>query len=202
MRNLKLAALLLVSFVATASVIYQVKNRKPPQAGVLVGGPAASAAAVSSGPAPAPPVAAAATATPAVSAEVIAVAHPDQGNPRPNIPGTGWKRNPFLTIEEERKLNQPDLPVAEDKPPPKPVEPANLPSYIVTGIITGSAGNWAIINDRWSLRPGSHLGSEVVKEVKDRSVVLDHEGHLRELPLMSIEETTAATASPKKEEKK
>jgi hypothetical protein len=202
--NVKLAALLLVSFAATASVIYEVKNRKPPTGGVVVGLPSGPGAVVSSGPAPAapaPPVGVAATATPALSTEVIAVAHADQAGPQPNIPVEGWKRNPFLTIDEEYKFNHPDLPVAEEKPPPKPVEPVNLPLYVVTGIIRGSSGNWAILNDRWSLHEGSQIGSEVVKEVKDHSVVLDHEGHLRELPLKGIEDTAAA-ATPTKEEKK
>jgi hypothetical protein len=198
--NVKLAALLLVSFVATAGVIYEVKNRKPPKGGVLVGPPSGPGAVVPSGPEPAAPAAVAATATPALSTEVIAVAHSDQAGKKPNIPAEGWKRNPFLTIDEEYKFSHPDQPVAEEKPPPK-VEPANLPLYVVTGIIRGSSGNWAIINDRWSLRPGSRLGSEVVKEVKARSVVLDHEGHLRELPLKSIEETAAASPNNKEEKK-
>ena len=32
--------------------------------------------------------------------------------PGPNIPATGWGRNPFLTMDEINKMNQPEQPVA------------------------------------------------------------------------------------------
>jgi len=50
------------------------------------------------------------------------------------------------------------------------------------------------------LRPGEHIGTEIVKEVRDRGVVLEHEGQMRELALRSLEDTAAA-APPKKEAK-
>jgi len=69
----------------------------------------------------------------------------------------------------------------------------------VTGIISGNQGKWAILDGRL-VRPGEQIGTETVKEVKDRSVVLEHDGHMRELPLKRIEDTAAA-APPKKEAK-
>lgn len=192
MNTAKLIALLMVSFIATGSVIYQIRARRPGQSSVVLSPPGTAV------PAPKAP-SAGPGATPA-SSESIAATQPDQNVPRPNIPANGWGRNPFLTLDEISKLNQPDQPVALETPVQKPVvEPPTLPSYAVTGIISGNEGNWAIIDGR-TLRPGSRLGSETVKEVKDRGVVLEHQGHLRELPLKSLEETAAA-AAPKKEAK-
>ena len=50
------------------------------------------------------------------------------------------------------------------------------------------------------LRPGERIGGETLKEVRDRGVVLEHEGQMRELPLKNLEDTAAA-APPKKEAK-
>jgi hypothetical protein len=197
--NLKLIALLLISFIATGSVIYNIRNRRPARpAGVVVvpGGVAPSpTAAAPAAPARVPAPVSAETSAP----EPIAAARPDQSGPRPNIPASGWGRNPFLTIEEIDKLNQPDQTAVVEAPAPKPVvEPATLPAYVLMGILTGEKGNIAIIDGR-TLRAGSRIGSETVKEVKDRGIVLEHKGQLRELRLRSIEETAAAV--PKKETK-
>src|SRR6267143_326883 len=112
MNRAKLVALLLISFIATSSVIYQIRNRKPSQ-GVVVG-----------------------------------------------------------------------------SVPEPPVEPPSLPAYSVTGIISGDQGKWAIVDGRL-VRPGEQIGTETVKEVKDRVIVLEHDGQTRELPLKKIEDTVA-----------
>jgi len=191
MKRAKLAALLLVSFIATGSVIYQIVNRKPAQ-GVVAG----------SAPEPKPPVpgtpspASAITLSPETN---VSRAEQNRGQ-APDVPANGWGRNPFLTPEEIYRLNQPDVPVAVETPAPKPeVEPPGLPMYAVTGIISGDQGKWAIVDGRL-LRPGEQIGTETVKEVKDRGVVLEHDGQVRELPLKRIEDTVAA-APPKKEAK-
>ena len=46
----------------------------------------------------------------------------------------------------------------------------------------------------------TRFGTETLKEVNDRGVVLEHQGQMRELPLKRLEETAAA-APPKKEAK-
>jgi hypothetical protein len=194
MNRAKLAALLLISFVATASVVYQIRNRRPAR-GVVVGStPEPSASASGAAAQRAPTIA---------SANTIGAGKPEQNRgPAPNIPQSGWGRNPFLTPEEIAKLNQPELPVAVEAPrqPKPPAEPPGLPIYDVTGIISGGQGKWAIVNGR-VLRPGERVGTETLKEVKDRGVILEHEGRMRELPLKSLEDTEAAAASPKKETK-
>ena len=187
----KLAALLLISFIATGSVIYQILNRRPAQ-GIVVG----------SAPEPKPPVRGAPSPASAInlSAETNVGRAEQKRGPSANIPANGWGRNPFLTPEEINKLNQPDVPVAVATPVPKPpVEPPSLPAYSVTGIISGDQGKWAIVDGRL-VRPGEQIGTETVKEVKDRGVVLEHDGQMRELPLKRIEDTVAA-APPRKEAK-
>ena len=195
MNNAKIAALLLISFIATGSVVYQIRNRRPVK-GVIVGSVPAPQAQPSS---KRPVQAGAAPSLTKTGGETIEVAKTERG-PAPNIPANGWGRNPFLTIEEINKLNQPDLPVAVEQPPPQPrPEPPAMPTYTVTGIISGNQGKWAIIDGR-ILRQGERLDTWTLKEVKDSAVVLEREGLMRELPLKKLEDTAAA-APPKKETK-
>ena len=196
MNNAKIAALLLISFIATGSVVYQIRNRRPVK-GVIVGSVPPPQAQPSAK--PSLPVTAAPSLT-KTGSETTRVVKMEQHGPAPNIPANGWGRNPFLTIEEINRLNQPDLPVAVETPVPKPkAEPQTLPLYAVTGIISGGQGKWAIVDGRM-LRPGERLGSETLKEVKDSAVVLEQEGRMRELPLRRLQDTEAA-APPKKEAK-
>lgn len=200
--KLKLVVLLVVSFVATGAVVYQLRNRRPVQTGVVLAPPGAMPAAASAGPAPAAAAAPATAPIPSAARSPLAITAPaSDPQHRPQIPATGWARNPFLTIEEIDRLNRPEETVAEAPPPPKPAaEPPALPGYSVTGIISGgSQGNWAIIDSR-TVRAGDRLGSETIAQVKDHSVVLEHDGHTRELPLKNLADTAAA-APPKKEAK-
>src|SRR5258708_5421342 len=130
MNRAKLAALLLVSFIATGSVVYQILNRRPAR-GVVVG----------SAPEPktSPSAIAVATAVPLTASltDGTAINKPAQiRGPAPNIPKSGWGRSPFLTPDEINKLNQPEaVATVEATPPPKPpTESPNLPIYSVTGI--------------------------------------------------------------------
>jgi hypothetical protein len=196
MNRAKLALLLLISFVATGSVVYQIKSRRPAR-GAIVG----SSPQPRSGPVSAPGGAVVPLAPVAMSAEASDIGKAQQvRGPAPNIPATGWGRNPFLTVDEINRMNQPEQPVLVEKPQPKPqAEPPALPLYAVTGIISGEQGRWAILDGRL-LRPGERIGTETLKEVRDRGVVLEHEGQMRELLLKSLEDTAAA-APPKKEAK-
>jgi hypothetical protein len=201
-------ALLLISFVATGSVFYQIRNRRPVK-GTIVGAvptPAAkrpnrnATAAASAASASLKAVATALGSSATGAAESTETPTVQERRIAANVPTNGWGRNPFLTIEEINKMNQPDLPVAVDTSKPKPqAEPATLPNYAVTGIISGGQGKWAIIDGRM-LKPGERLGPELLKEVKDSAVVLEHQGQMRELPLRRLEDTAAA-APPKKESK-
>ena len=175
MKSMKLIALLLISFIATGSVIYQLRNRRRPQPTVVM--PAPSTAAVPALP-PAPaPVAAPTGATPEGAA-----------TERVPIPPEGWGRNPFFSLEEINKANAPPPQViVEQAPPPVPAQPQALPSYSLTGIISGRDGIWAIVNSRL-VQAGDQLGSETVKEIKDRAVVLESDGRTRELRMGQIQD--------------
>jgi hypothetical protein len=191
MNRAKIAALFLISFLGTATVVYEIHNRRPAR-GVVVGSapepkPSSSAAAVSG-----PPI---------IPAEVSNSSKVGQyRGPGPNIPPSGWGRNPFLTTDEINRLNQPESPIVVETPAPKPqVDSTGLPNHEVTGIISGDQGSWAIVDGR-VFRTGEQIGTETLKEVKDRGIVLEHEGRMRELPLKRLEDTAAA-APPKKEAK-
>src|SRR5436190_986643 len=100
MSTMKLIGLFLISFIAVGSIAYNISNRRP------------RPAVVATQPATAPLLRTAATPLP------IALPQPrnstvpipsDKAGQRPNIPSVGWGRNPFLTIDEINKLNQPEL---------------------------------------------------------------------------------------------
>lgn len=190
MNKAKLAVLLLISFVASASVVYQIRNRRPVRGQVVGSAPQPTGPA----PAAAPPVVA------ITAANATNTGKTEQYRILSAIPEGGWGRNPFLTPEEIAKLNLPEAPVVVETPQPKPQpQPPALTAYAVTGIISGGQGRWAIIDGRL-IRPGEQIGTETVKEVRDSGVVLEYEGRMRELPLKKLEETAAA-APPKKEGK-
>lgn len=187
MSTWKLVGLLLISFVATGSVIFQIRNSGASKTSVA--SPQAGTAASIDPPVTAPVPLAAQAPSPATA----------QKTARVRIPASGWGRNPFLTIDEINRLNQPEpAVVTETLPTPSPEAP-KLPAYSLSGIITGRLGNLAIVDGR-TVRAGSRIGPEIVKEVREHEVVLDYQGQLRELRMKSIEETAAA-APPKKETK-
>ncbi len=197
MNSAKLIGLLLISFIATGSIVYQIRNRRPKTTAVVTPVPGAP-------PLPAPAVSA--PPSQAVSAPVADVTADAGITPQPaarpvNIPQSGWGRNPFLTVDEINRINEPQPGNVVETPAQKPVvEPASLPVYAVTGIVAGPQGSYAIVDGR-TLQTGDRIGSETVKEIKERGVVLDHAGQLRELRLKSLEETALA-AAPKKEANK
>jgi hypothetical protein len=191
MNSAKIALLFLISFIGTGAVVYEIHNRRPAP-GKVVG----------TAPSPSGP---AATAPPIIASAGVGDAGKIEQNRglAPDIPATGWGReDPFLTLEEIKKRHEvpADGPTTPPPPPPpSPPPPMALPEYAITGIISGEQGRWAIVDGRL-FRPGERIGTETLKEVKDRGVVLEHEGQMRELPLKRLEETAAA-APPKKEAK-
>ncbi len=186
MKALKLAVLLVISFVAIGSVIYQIRNRYKTPARVSTPS-SETVAATSSEPAPAaaPPEAPAAPAT-------------QVGSPEPSVPANGWGRNPFLTIEEIDRAKEPVTNIAEAAVS-QPLVEAPLPAYNVTGVISSNQGNWAIVDAR-VVQPGDRLGSETVKEIKENGLVLEHRGQIREVPLRRLEDAVRSSA-PRKETK-
>lgn len=186
MSTAKLVALLLISFLATASIVYRLRNRRSPVSSVVTAVPGSVTLPANDGPGPA--------AAPAP----VAVPQPEANTPKLDIPANGWGRNPFLTIDEINRLNQPEMQVIAETPVQRPTEPAGLPSYEVTAIISGSQGAWAVVGNRL-VQVGYRLGVETVKEIKERAVVLEHEGRTRELPLRRLEDVQAP--APKKETK-
>jgi hypothetical protein len=175
MSNLKLIALLLVSFVATGSVMYQIRSRRPKQP-IVARAPAGSSVL----PAQPPPANSQAeggeTPQPAIPAPI------DQ---RTTLPAEGWGRNPFVTLEEISKANPAPVQEAAEKPPEVKVEPTGPPAYLVTAIISGPNGSFAVVNSR-VVQAGDRLGTETVKEIKTRAIVLENDGRTRELPLRRI----------------
>ena len=184
-KTTKLVALMLVSFIATGSVIYNLSNRRRrPVTQVNV--PAQNTPSTPESAAPAPPP------------QAIAAPEADSNRSRPSIPPSGWDRNPFLTIDEINRLNSPQPETVVQTPTQRTVEPAALPVYALTGIFSGSMGLSAIVDSR-VVRTGDRLGSETVKEIKEGAVVLESPGQTRQLTLKRMEDTEVA--SPKKETK-
>jgi hypothetical protein len=105
------------------------------------------------------------------------------GVARVSIPSTGWGRNPFMSREEIEALNAP--PVQEEAPAevaaPVATTPA-LPQHELTGIVANPGATVAVIGTR-VVRVGDRLGSETVKEIRARSIVLESEGQTREISL-------------------
>ena len=168
-----LVGLLLITFIATGSIVYQLRARRQ-RASIVTPAPASGvpAGSVSASP-PAP-------AVPAPEPESVTTTPV-------NIPSNGWGRNPFLTIDEINKALQPP-PLVAAAPVVRPVEPPVSPSYDVTAIIAGSQGFLAVVGDRL-VQPGDKLGQETVKSITRNGVVLESEGRTRELPLRRLEDT-------------
>lgn len=192
----KLAFLLLISVVAGGSVVYQIRNRRPPRPSVTT---------------PAPPqiVREDLTKTPPAADSAVTpsgdpVAQPEATGSQTTIPPGAWGRagrtNPFLSLEEFENLNRP--PVVEVRneapPPPPPPTPSTLPTYSVSAIIARSDRNLAVVGTR-VLQAGDRLGYEIVKEIKERSVVLEYEGHTRELSLRRPQNDIRQNIEPKGE---
>jgi len=190
MNNLKLLALLLISFIATGSIVYQLRTRRPGRGAVVM--PAPGGGIPSSAPADD-------SKAESVPLEKGDSAQSAQGGSAPTaIPSQGWGRNPFLTVDEIKALNAP-VPVVISPSPAPTVEPTTgLPVYQVTAILVGPQRKWAVIGSR-VVQTGDQLGVEIVKEIKNESVVLEFEGRTRELPLRKFGESVRRSAPPKGE---
>jgi hypothetical protein len=191
----KLVFLLLVSFVASGSVVYQIRARRA----AVVRPPAAVQPAEPVGPLVATPGA-------AISSETSGApgAQLSDGVNRTEVPPDVWsrggRRNPFLSVEEAANLDRPpSIATTEESVPAPPIQqPAELPAYSVTAIIAGQQGKRAIVGTR-VLQPGDQLGRETVKEITERSVVLEYEGRTRELILRRLQDDIRQSLVPRGE---
>jgi len=189
MKTAKLLALLLISFIATGSVVYQLRNRSRRTTPVVT----------SSQPLPATPTPVPAPSIPPPAAapapEPGASETAEKSAPRRAIAPNQWGRNPFLTPEEIKKLNEPQVVQVVNIPVQRAAEPLTLPAYAFTGIIRGTQGQppMAILDDR-VVRAGDRLGVETVKEIKENIVVLEYGTQTRQLTLKSFESTALATS--------
>ena len=172
MSRVKLIALLLISFIATGSVIYQIRNRRAKS-------PAASVPNTTAATAP-QPGAVQIPAQPAPSTPAFRSIGAST-----NIPANGWGRNPFLTRDEINAAKRQPEPEIVQTPVEAPPERPAPPSYAVTAIIYGPNGGFAVVNSR-VVRRGDRVGMETVKEIKSGAVVLEYDGHTRELPLRRV----------------
>jgi hypothetical protein len=180
----KLVFLLLITVAASGSVVYQIRARR---AGVR---PPAAAQAVQQTPTQegASPSAAAPSAVATQPGVGQAGAQQAPADIPSDLWGPGGRRNPFLSMEEVADLNRPpsiaiEKPIEAPTPAPPPIE---MPAYSVTAIIAGDAGHRAVVGAR-VLQPGDRLGSETVKEITERSMVLEFEGRTRVLTLRGLQ---------------
>ena len=170
----KLALFFAFAFVITGIVVYQVRSTR---------GKAAVVSTAGSNPAT---VAASTPQTSPASLPPVSIKEAKEEEPRsavdspvPSIPTSGWGRSPFLTVEENRKLQEPaPTPVTQPAAPLPVVEP--LPQYVYQGTLE-SKGNLSVFISDKTLRVGDKIGKEVVKEIKEDSVILEKDGKTREL---------------------
>jgi hypothetical protein len=173
----KLALLFTFAFVITGIVVYQVRRTR-----------GTSSVAVTSGGNPAVPVASSVPGISSAPLPPVSIAEVQGDAPRPavespviTIPPIGWGRSPFVTVDEIAKLNEPaaPTPVKEVIAPPAPVV-ERLPQHIFKGISIRAGNRVAFINNGFYV-VGDTIGKEVVKELKDDSVILESDGKTREL---------------------
>lgn len=90
----------------------------------------------------------------------------------------GWGRNPFLTPDEIKQIQE-----AKNSSYEKDSEPARpLPHYVVTSIIISGAKKVAVIDGK-IVSPGDTIGREIVKKISTEGVVLATKGNLRTIKL-------------------
>jgi hypothetical protein len=179
----KLALLFAFAFVITGIVVYQVRATRNKTSAATTTGMNPTA------PVTAAPVAAAPAVSP-VSIPPVSIQQVQGEAPRAavelpalSIPPSGWGRSPFLTVEEIAKLNEPAAPpsVIETIEPPKPVV-ETLPVYVFHGIFNDKTrGIVTVVLNEKPYRVGDRIGKELVKQIKEDSVILESGGKTREL---------------------
>lgn len=103
-----------------------------------------------------------------------------------------WRRDPFLTAEEEQALLAPKAPT-ESTPAPS----APLPSYTLKTILISEAGKVAALDGRL-VGEGERIGEERVVEIRPDGVVLERAGQRRTISLPGGATPIAETDSRQK----
>jgi hypothetical protein len=177
----KLALFFAFAFFITGIVVYQVRTTRSKTVAAPTAAVNPAPVAVAAAPLVAQVNPASLPTVPIKEGEGTAP-RPATGLPALSIPTNGWGRSPFLTVEELRKLNEPaaPAPVIQEPVATAPVvEP--LPHYVFQGIQVSRSNKTAYINDK-AFRVGDRIGNEVVKDIKDNSVILENsDGKTREL---------------------
>jgi len=172
----KLALIATFAFVITGIVVYQVRStRKSSRVTTSTEGNSAAA------PAPSVPEIPQSSLPRVSAAEVQGEAPRPAVEPRVlSIPTKGWGRSPFLTVEEIARLNLPREPAPVDAPVTAPPVVEALPQYIYSGRSQSRDDAIAFIG-KGKYRIGDRIGTEVVKEITEDSVVLESNGKRRKL---------------------
>ena len=171
----KLALFFAFAFVITGIVVYQVRSTRGKVAVVTTIGSNPTTTGATSIPQTSP------ASLPPISIKEAKEEEPRSAvdSPAPSIPTNGWGRSPFLTVEENRKFLEPaPTPVTQPAAQPPAIEP--LPQYVYQGTLE-SKGNVSVFISDKTFRVGDKIGKEVVKEIREDSVILEKEGKTREL---------------------
>lgn len=92
-----------------------------------------------------------------------------------------WRRDPFLTAEEEQALLAPKAPPVQAKSGVSS-PPAPLPSYKLRTVLISEAGKVAALDGRL-VSEGDLIGEEKVVEIRPDGVVLESAGRRRHISL-------------------
>ena len=105
-----------------------------------------------------------------------------------------WRRDPFMTAEEEQALLSPKGAPAPSQPAAPPAPP---PSYTLKVVLISEAGNVAALDGRL-VGEGERIGEERVVEIRRDGVVLERAGQRRTISLPGGATPIAETESRQK----
>ena len=104
---------------------------------------------------------------------------------------SAWRRDPFLTAQEEQALLSPKVAPIQSKPA------AALPSYSLKAVLI-SEGERVAALDGSLVSEGEQIGEERVVEIRPHSVVLERAGQRRTISLPGGTSPIAETDSARK----
>lgn len=102
---------------------------------------------------------------------------------------SAWRRDPFLTAQEEQALLAP-------KAAPSQAKPAALPSYTLKAVLIADGEKVATLNSS-VVSEGEQIGEERVLEIRPDRVVLERAGQRRTISLLGGTTPIAETDSRK-----
>lgn len=105
---------------------------------------------------------------------------------------SAWRRDPFLTAQEERALLAPKAGPIQ----PKTAAPPPLPSYTLRAVLISDGEKVAAL-DSSLVSEGEQIGEERVVEIRPHSVILERAGRRRTISLLGGTTPIAETDSRK-----